>query len=149
MNTLADNGSLQFHSMCFRCGWATKNLHSAFDYISNSATKDIQCGKVLSNWQEASTSTKIKGGVPPDASNIKSNLEELYNFMRNLFANQVYLQSKKIKLLLIGSIMLWEDDFVSTLMQSDPETYKDNAMKHPFVTILHKAKIESGESLFF
>lgn len=145
MNALADDGNLQFHSMCFRCGWATKNLHSAFDYIFNSGPKDQLCGKVLSNWHETGHKGHIKGGIPPNASDIKTYQEQLYTFINNLFAKQIYLVNKKIKYLLLGSILLWEDDFVSAIVNGPSSLTYDNEKKHPFLTELQKVKQESGK----
>ena len=51
-NVLSDLFNLPFHVLIFRCGWAAKNIHSAFDYIFNLVSKDEACGHALAGWKE-------------------------------------------------------------------------------------------------
>ena len=49
VNALSEDGNLQFHQLVFRCGWATKNIHTAFGYIFNSENKDVLVVKYYQN----------------------------------------------------------------------------------------------------
>ena len=141
---MADKGSLQFHQLCFRFGWATKNLHSAFDYIFNSLEKDKHCGKVLSGWVKK-VNGKVAGGYPPTADDITTKREVLYKFIKCLYGHQLVIQSNELKALLIGIVMRFEDDFKNDLMNHPKKRYEDNLNYHPFVCQIEKAKIDSGK----
>ena len=52
VNALSDIFNLPFQTLIFRCGWAAKNIHSAFDYIFNSMEKDDACAHALADWKE-------------------------------------------------------------------------------------------------
>ena len=54
-NHLSDLFNLPFHVLIFRCGWAAKNIHSAFDYVFNSSAKDEACGHALAGWKDVSS----------------------------------------------------------------------------------------------
>jgi len=141
---LAEEGSLQFHQMCFRCGWTTKNIHSAFDYIYNSASKDAQCGKVLGNWLR-NVNGKLVGGYPPSTEDIETERDKVFIFSNHLFSRQQHLTNKDLKKLLIGSILRWEDD-VSLAINYDPkQQYKHNIKGHPYMAEIDKAKQETGK----
>jgi len=138
---------LQFHQLVFRCGWATKNLHTAFDYIFNSEHKDSVCGKVLSKWNQKNHMGENIGGCPADASDVTTDKDLLNIFVENLFGNQKdYLQDVDVKNLLVGAIFLWEDDFIEILRKENrPETASDDSIpEHIFLETITKAKDEVG-----
>ena len=138
---MSENGNLQFHQMVFRCGWATKNLHTAFDYIFNSVNKDSVCGKVLANWTTVSNGC-ILGSIPPTASSVCTNEEKMLEFIKLLYHHQIHIQNETIKKLLVGSILLWEDDFIDDI-QKLPE-YESNILRHPFMAFIQKTKVQAG-----
>ena len=139
VNKLADSDFLQFHQMVFRCGWATKNLHSAFDYIFNSPSKDSQCGKILSEWTKKVDGVLV-GGYPPNSKDIKSDKEKLLLFTKHLFFHQEkHAIDPKVLGLMVGSIIFWDDQFKEVVQQNPA-----NKTDHPYLNYIEKAKIGSG-----
>ena len=139
VNKLADSEYLQFHQMVFRCGWATKNLHSAFDYIFNSPTKDSQCGKILSEWTKKLDGVLV-GGYPPNTKDIKTNKGKLLLFTNHLFFHQGKHEiDPNVLGLMLGSIIFWDDEFREVVKQNPVKTND-----HPYLNYIEKAKIGSG-----
>jgi len=150
VNALSEDGNLQFHQLVFRCGWATKNLHTAFDYIFNSELKDSICGKILSKWNQKNINGENIGGFPADVSDVISERDRLNQFVTNLYSHQdAFLKDTRIKNMLVGSIFLWEDDFVHILSsEDDPRKVNDGniAQDHIFLHKIEKTKNECGKS---
>ena len=144
VNALAEDGSLHFHQMVFRCGCATKNLHTAFDYIFNSTNKDTICGKILGQWTKLSNG-KITGGCPPNANDVVTNMEMMNKFVSNLFRHQKYLANTEVKRILLGSILLWEDK-IHEIIADDPSKQYKKIEDHPFVGMIELRKQEIGKS---
>ena len=109
--------------MVFRCGWATKNLHTAFDYIFNSTNKDTVCGKILGQWTKLSNG-KITGGCPPNANDVVTNMEMMNKFVSNLFRHQKYLANTEVKRLLLGSIFYGRIKYMKSLLMTHPSNTK-------------------------
>ena len=135
---------MQLHQLCFRCGWATKNLHSAFDYIFNSFEKDNHCGKVLSGWTKK-VNGKVAGGYPPTADDIITNRDTLHKFIKCLYGHQKFIQRNELKDLLVGIILRFEDDLKYDLLHHPENKYEHNLNLHPFIAELEKAKNGSGK----
>lgn len=131
--------------MCFRCGWVTRNIHSAFDYIYNSASKDRTCGKVLSNWLR-SVNGEIVGGYPPTAEDIQTEEEKLFKFTKNLFSHQVHVTNKDLKKLMIGSILRWEDDVIRCISSDPLKSYVHDITAHMYIAEIEKVKKQTGKS---
>lgn len=141
---MAEEGSLQFHQMCFRCGWVTRNIHSAFDYIYNSSNKDRQCGKVLGNWQR-SVNGQLVGGYPPTSEDIVTETNVLFKFTNHLFSNQVHVTNNNFKKLMLGSILRWEDNVYEMIRKDPLGQYTNNLSSHGYVAEIEKIKSETGK----
>ena len=146
VNALSEDGNLQFHQLVFRCGWATKNIHTAFDYIFNSENKDSVCGKILSKWNQPNHQGEILGGCPPDVADIKSEVETMKTFLDEIFIHQVHMKDNNVKNLLVGSILLWENDF-KEILEKRNNPLKANLTSHLYMATIEKTKRDIGEFL--
>jgi len=146
VNTLSEDGNLQFHQLVFQCGWATKNLLTAFDYIFNSGHKDSVCGKILSKCNQKNHMGENIGECLADASCINTHKDLLHMFVENLFHNQKdYLQDVHVKNLLVGAIFLWEDNFIEILRKESPQNDDSSSIpEYIFLNTISKAKNEVG-----
>ena len=141
INIMADDCHLQFQSLAFRSGWQVKNMHSAFDYIFNSAKKDNFCAKVLGGWTKMQNG-EYAGGVTPTTDDIITNKEQVDTFISNLFFFQPNVDCK-VRKLLVASLLRWYDDF-QFLLEMDPMMqYEDDKQTHIVVQKVETARLES------
>ena len=123
MNVLSNISSLPFHIIVFQAGWVVKNLHSAFDYIFNSAHKDESCAHVLSGWSETVDSI-YQGGFSPSFEAIKNEPEKAQMFLNFLFLKQKDVVDEKVLKLCLASILRFYTEFEELLGKEPNEKYK-------------------------
>ena len=118
VNALSHISSLPFHVIVFRAGWIVKNLHSAFDYIFNSAHKDDSCNHALAGWLETMDSV-FQGGYTPTFESIKTEPEKAQMFLNFLFFKQKDFVDEEVLKLLLASILRFYADF-EELLSAEP-----------------------------
>ena len=76
-------------------GWGVvKKLHSALDYIFNSALKDEKCARGLADWDEKD-GLKHNGGYSPSFEAIATDVDKAKVFMSLLFFTREIMLMKK------------------------------------------------------
>ena len=123
VNVLSNISSLPFHVIVFRAGWIVKNLHSAFDYIFNSAHKDESCAHALAGWLETLNSV-YQGGYTPSFEAIKTEPEKAEMFLKFLFLKQKDFVSEEVLKLLLASILRFYQEFEELLSIEPNKKYK-------------------------
>ena len=127
---------LEFHVFVFRCGWMVKNMHTAFDYLFNSAKKDRVCGKVLAGWSTCSDGS-VHGGYPPSHLAIKNKRDKFEDFVRALFYHEHYVRDG-VKLIIAASLLRFLKDF-EHLITRVPDGKFENKHDHPYVARIYQA----------
>ena len=123
VNVLSNISSLPFHIIVFRAGWVVKNLHSAFDYIFNSAHKDSSCALVLSGWLETVDSV-YQGGFSPTFEAIKTEPEKAELFLKFLFIKQKDFVDEKVLKLCLASVLRYYQEFEELVNLEPNNKYK-------------------------
>lgn len=129
----------------FRTGWAVRGTSTIFDYVIGSERLSQQAGKVVSNWHSKSGDT-ILGGQPPKLQDIKTNHEQLDDFVNILFAYDKDSDwwPSSIRNLLVSSLLRHYEEFVS-IIKYHPGGIYSSTNHHPFVhrvdSALRSAKI--------
>jgi hypothetical protein len=97
-----------------------------------------QAGKVVSNWHSKAGDT-ILGGQPPRLQDIKTNHDQLQDFVDNLFAYDKHSSwSPSMRNLLVSSLLRHYEEFVSIIVLHPDNTYND-LNHHRFVNCVRGA----------
>ena len=123
---------MQFEFVVFRLGWVLKNMHTLYDYVSNSRTKDIAAAKGLAKWHSKSR------GASATYLSIKTEKDKAYMFMRTLFGHHENVPMRVLYLLL-GSLLTGYDEFVKILKSEPTGKYSDDMENHPVINKIYQA----------
>ena len=77
-------------------------------------------------------------------ADIKSEVDTMKIFVDELFMHQVHMKDKNVKNLLVGSILLWENDF-KAILEKQNNPLKGNLTSHPYMATIEKTKSDIGE----
>ena len=130
--TLSDRADVQFEFVVFRLGWVLKNMHTLYNYVSNSRTKDIAAAKGLAKWHSKSR------GASATYLSIKTEKDKAYMFMRTLFGHHENVPMR-VLYLLFGSLLTGYNKFVKILKSEPTGKFSDDLEKHPVINKLYQA----------
>ena len=143
MQAMADYSELPFYAISFRAGWESKNMHSLFDYLIQSANNDNRCGKTLGGWV-AKFGETIFGGYPPELHAIQMENEKVGGFVQALLGHQTHVLPQ-VKELIIASLLRHHRRFLHVISSEPNQKYR-NVNAHPFQFAMMKALADAGVS---
>ena len=120
-----------------------KNLHTAFDYITNTKRKDHICAKVVANWL-VKMGDEYVGGIPPSGECITHKRELYDKFVNDLFSSEVHVHPK-LKNMMTAIILRWYDDLVSLVKEEPLGRFKKHC-EHPCISRILKSAGDVGLS---
>ena len=128
---MSNVSNLPFHNIVFCAGWMAKNMHSAFDYIFNSAEKDSTCAHVLADWG-VQVDGKYIGGLSLRFDAIQTEKTKATNMMNLLYLHQKkYFGQRELKIF-FASFVRFYPDFLCILKKETQGKFIQES-NHPLV----------------
>lgn len=145
---LSEHAVLNPLSVIQRVGWQLKNMHTIFDYLTNSASNDRQTAYHLSGWSTPDFTGRLFGGRPPllDAIEIAAkerdvpHTDKVLSFDAGLYPKHQFNDVQR-QLARIGtaSILRYLPAFVNFLLAAgvdQPAELYSGYPDHPFISHL-------------